>query len=70
MVGVYESNDNGNPDLPSITLTAYGGPSGNNTDFIIGEKVTGLNSDAVALFAERPDTVSYTHLTLPTLLLV
>ena len=58
MVGVYESNDNGNPDLPSITLTAYGGPSGNNTDFIIGEKVTGLNSDAVALFAERPDTTT------------
>ena len=58
MVGVYESNDNGNPDLPSITLTAYGGPSGNNSDFIIGEKITGLDSDAVALFAERPDTTT------------
>ena len=49
VLAVIESNDNGDPDLPTVALTTYDGPSGNNSDLIIGEKITGLASNAVAL---------------------
>ena len=54
LLAVIESNDNGDADLPSLTLTSYDGPSGNNSDLIIGEKITGLDSNAVALVVEKP----------------
>ena len=56
LLGVFESNDSGDADLPSLTLTAYSGPSGNNSDLIVGEKITGLDSNAVALVVEKPST--------------
>ena len=43
LLAVFESNDSGDADLPSLTLTAYSGPSGNNSDLIVGEKITGLD---------------------------
>ena len=58
LLGVFESNDSGNADLPSITLTAYNGPSGNNSDLIVGEKITGLDSNAVALVVEKPNVTT------------
>ena len=54
LLGVFESNDSGDADLPSLTLTAYSGPSGNNSDLIVGEKITGLDSNAVAVVVEKP----------------
>ena len=69
LLAVIESSDAGDPDLPALTLTAYDGPSGNNSDLIVGEKITGLASNAVGLVVEKPNvttSVSYTHLTLPT----
>ena len=44
--------------LPSLTLTAYSGPSGNNSDLIVGEKITGLDSNAVAVVVEKPSTTT------------
>ena len=58
LLGVFESNDAGDADLPSVSLTAYSGPSGNNSDFIIGEQITGLDSNAVALVVEKPTVTS------------
>jgi len=58
LMAVYESNDSSDPDLPSITLGGYSGPSGNNTDLIVGETVTGLESNAVAVVVEKPNTVT------------
>ena len=58
LLAVIESNDNGDPDLPSLTLTAYDGPSGNNSDLIAGEQITGLNSNAVALVVEKPNVTT------------
>ena len=58
LLGVFESNDSGDADLPSLTLTAYSGPSGNNSDLIVGEKITGLDSNAVALVVEKPNTTT------------
>ena len=58
LLGVFESNDAGDADLPSLTLTAYSGPSGNNSDLIAGEKITGLDSNAIAVVVEKPSTTT------------
>jgi len=58
LLAVIESNDAGDPDLPALTLTAYDGPTGNNSDLIIGEKITGLTSNAVALVVEKPNVTT------------
>ena len=58
LLGVFESNDSGDADLPSLTLTAYSGPSGNNSDLIVGEKITGLDSNAIAVVVEKPSTTT------------
>ena len=42
LLGVFESNDTSEPDLPSITMSGFSGPSSNNADLIIGERLTGL----------------------------
>ena len=54
LLGVFESNDSSDPDLPSLTLGGFSGPSGNNTDLIVGETLTGLESNAVAVVVEKP----------------
>ena len=58
LLAVIESNDAGDPDLPALTLTAYDGPSGNNSDLIVGEKITGLASNAVGLVVEKPNVTT------------
>ena len=58
LLAVIESNDSGDADLPSLTLTAYSGPSGNNSDLIVGEKITGLDSNAVAVVVEKPNVTT------------
>ena len=57
-MAVFESNDAGDADLPSLTLTAYSGPSGNNSDLIVGEKIIGLDSNAVAVVVEKPNVTT------------
>jgi len=54
LLAVFESNDSGDADLPSLDLTAYSGPSGNNSDLIVGEQLIGLDSNAVGLVVEKP----------------
>ena len=54
LLAVFESNDSGDADLPSVDLTAYSGPSGNNSDLIVGEQLIGLDSNAVGLVVEKP----------------
>jgi len=56
LLAVFESNDSTDADLPSLTLGSYSGPSGNNTDLIVGEKITGTESNAVAVVVEKPNT--------------
>jgi len=58
LLAVFESNDASDPDLPSLTLGSYSGPSGNNTDLIVGEQIIGLESDAVAVVIEKPSATS------------
>ena len=58
LLAVIESNDAGDPDLPTVTLTTYSGPSGNNADLVVGEKITGSQSSAVAIVVEKPNTTT------------
>jgi len=58
LLAVIESNDNGDPDLPTVVLSTYDGPSGNNSDLIVGEKITGLESNAVGLVVEKPNVTT------------
>ena len=56
LLGVFESNDTSEPDLPSITLSGFSGPSSNNADLIIGERLTGLISNSVVAVIEKSGT--------------
>ena len=64
LIAVIESSDETDPDLERIGLTALSGPNGTTDDMIIGEKITGRNSNAVAVYAERIDalTISVVYL--------
>lgn len=52
ILSVYESLDPANtPSAPTMTFTSLNGPTGRTSDLIIGEKVTGQTSGAVAIVA-------------------
>ena len=58
LLGVFESRDISEPDLPSLTLSGFSGPNSSNQDLILGEQLTGLNSDAIVSVVERSGTTS------------
>ena len=58
LLGVFESRDNSEPDLPSLTLSGLSGPNGTNQDFILGEQLSGLDSGAISSVVERSGTTS------------
>jgi len=50
---VFESSGTGAPTIPSLTLASFNGPSGDNTDLILGEVGVGKSSGASALVLAR-----------------
>ena len=58
LLGVFESRDNSEPDLPSLTLSGMSGPNSSNQDLILGEQLTGLDSGAIVSVVERSGTTS------------
>ena len=58
LLGVFESRDISEPDLPSLTLSGFSGPNSSNQDLILGEQLTGLDSDAIVSVVERSGTTS------------
>ena len=50
---VFESSGTGAPTVPSLTLASFNGPSGDNTDIILGEVGVGKSSGASALVLAR-----------------
>lgn len=50
---VYESVDTSEPSAPTFVLSSITGPTGKTSDIIIGEKITGRTTGAVAICAER-----------------
>lgn len=59
--GIFESLDTSDPSAPTMTLTNITGPSTKTTELIIGEKITGQNSGAIAVCAEKvsDSTISF-----------
>ena len=52
ILAIYESLDPANtPSAPTMTFTSLNGATGRTTDLIIGEKITGQTSGAVAIVA-------------------
>ena len=58
LLGVFESRDNSEPDLPSITLSGFSGPNSSNQDLILGEQLTGLDTGAIVSVVERSGTTA------------
>ena len=49
MVGVYESNDIADPDLPSITMASLSGPNGTTADLTVGEEIISSNGSVAVV---------------------
>ena len=50
---IYESVDTSSPSAPTFILSSITGPTGKTSDIVIGEKITGQTTNAVAICAER-----------------
>ena len=48
VLGVFESDDQNDPNLPTVTLTSISGPGQTTSDLVVGEKIIGGDSRAVA----------------------
>ena len=53
VLGIYESTDTSNPSSPKVILSAIDGQTGRTEDLIVGEKMKGTQSGAVAIYAEK-----------------
>ena len=51
VVGIYQSNDDSDPDLPSITMASLSGPNGTTSDLTVGEEIISSNG-SVAVVVE------------------
>ena len=52
VLGIFESLSTDDPSAPKMILSSIDSPSGKTTDLIIGEKIKGVSSGAVAVYAE------------------
>ena len=52
VLGVYESNDTSEADLPSVTLGSLSGPNATTADLIVGEEIES-NNGAIAVVVEK-----------------
>ena len=52
VLGIFESLSTADPSAPKMILSSIDSPAGKTTDLIVGEKIKGLQSGAVAVVAE------------------
>ena len=52
VLGIFESLSTDDPSAPKMILSSIDSPSGKTSDLIIGEKIKGVSSGAVAVYAE------------------
>ncbi len=64
VLAVYESSTIDDPQLPTLTFNSFSGPTNSNQDFVLGEKIVGKTSGAVAYVVERVgvNAISYVYL--------
>jgi len=48
VLGIFESDDQNDPNLPTATITSISGPNQSASDFIVGEQLIGEDTKAVA----------------------
>jgi len=53
VLAIYESSGTGDPTAPAMVLSDINGPTLTTSDLVIGEKITGSTSGAVAVVAEK-----------------
>ena len=53
VLGIFESTTTGDASAPKITLSSIDSAAGKTSDMIIGEKIKGLTSGAIGIYAER-----------------
>ncbi len=63
ILGIFESNDVGNATAPKMILSSLTGSSGKTEDLVVGEKIIGENSGAIAYYAEKITDAQITYLT-------
>lgn len=51
--GVFESNDNNDPIIPSFYVAGINGPTNTTSDLTVGEEFVGQTSGAVGIFLEK-----------------
>ena len=61
--GIFESNDTAEASAPKMTIGSLSGPSGKTSDLVIGEKIVGQNSGAVAVVSEFVSDTVITYIT-------
>ena len=54
VLGIFESDNNSDPDLPSAVFTGFTGPNANTSNILIGEQIIGETSGSTATVAEIP----------------
>ena len=55
VLGVFESSDTSDPNLPSVTMTSLSGPNGTTADLILGEEFI-TSTGSVGLVVEETST--------------
>ena len=60
--GIFESNDTTTPSAPKATLSSLTGPTGKTSDLIIGERIKGSSSGAIAVLSERLSDTQITYI--------
>ena len=53
LYGVFETDNNSDPDLPSLIFSSISGPTNKTGDLLVGEKIVGSTSKAVAIYCEK-----------------
>ncbi len=62
ILGIYESNDTSTASAPKMTLVSLNGATGKTTDLIEGERLTGADSGAIAIYAEKVTDTQITYI--------
>ena len=62
--GIFESKDTNEPSAPKATFASITGPAGKTSDLAVGEKFTGQESGAIAMYAEKVNDTQLTYIPL------
>ena len=58
VIGIFESSDTTDPDIPSMTVGSLSGPTAKVDDLLIGESIVGDTSGAIGIFVEKIDDLT------------